>query len=332
MLATSAATTALLAGGARAARPDEPCGPVEASRQLGSDWQQAVEELRRQLAHMPASDCRGVRLAVEQTTEGAAEGVRVVATASDGSRAERTVRTPESLLATGLGLVMSIPRAAPETSPPAASAPTAAAASMPAPPRAQREAPSAVAPPATAPPHRVGLWLGFEAGGRVGVPAAITMVDLEAHAAISIDRWVLLVFIRDAPAGLYAEQGVDADAYQEAGAGLGVGRRFDIGSASLDVALEPSLVATRMEVDVPPGSEGNGYHGSDVELRMGALLRMSLPVATGWRLTLSADTDVSPGNLATPMRIELPAGVPGSTPTFPAWTTGLRVGATGALL
>jgi hypothetical protein len=326
MLASSAATTALMTGGARAARADEPCGRVEASPQLGADWQRAVEELRRQVARIPASDCRGVGLTVDPAAEGAAEGVRVVATASDGLRTERTVRKPESLLATGLGLVMSIPRAATEPSPPAAGAP------VPVQPPPQPEAPLAVAPPATTPVHHVGLSLGFEAGGRVGVPAAITMVDLEAHAAVTIDRWVLLVFIRDAPVGLYAEQGVDADAYQEAGAGLGVGRRFDVGSASLDVALQPSLVATRMEVDVPPGSEGNGYHGSDVELRIGALLRMSLPVAPGWRLTLSADTDVSPGNLANPVRIELPAGVGGSSPTFPAWTTGLRLGAAGALL
>jgi hypothetical protein len=327
-MASSAASVALMASGAHAARADEPCGRVEASAQLGPDWLAAVEDLRRQLARIPAADCRGVRLSIDP----AAEGVRIAATAGDGARAERTVRRPESLPATGLGLVMSIPRAAPEEPSPPRGEEVSGHPAPAQPSPGSRAAPPSTPSPAAPSPHRIGVWLGLEAGGRVGVPAAITMVDLEAHAAVTIDQWVLLVFIRDAPAGLFAEQGVDADAYEEGGAGLGVGRHFDVGSAAIDLALEPSLVATRMEYDWPAGSETGGYRGNDVALRLGALLRMSLPVATGWRLTLSVDTDVAPGHLANPARIDLPAGVPGPAPAFPAWTTGLRVGAAGALL
>jgi hypothetical protein len=161
------------------------------------------------------------------------------------------------------------------------------------------------------------------------------MIDVEVHADVVIDRWLLFLSFRDVPVGLFAQQGVDADAYQEVGAGLGAGRRFDLGLATLDVAFEPALVATRMEYDYPPGTEANGVQTTDVELRVGAVVRMGLPLSRTLRLTLTADTDLAPGNLTNPARIGPPSGVvlSGGEPTpFPAWTTGLRLGATGALL
>jgi hypothetical protein len=161
------------------------------------------------------------------------------------------------------------------------------------------------------------------------------MVDVEVHADVIIDQWLLFLSIRNVPVGLFAQQGVDADAYQETAAGLGVGRRFDLGLATVDLAFEPSLVATRMEYDYPPGSESNGYQGNDVELRVGGVVRLGLPLSRSWQLTLTADTDLAPGNMTNPVHIPVPSGVPappgGPTP-FPAWTTALRIGAAGALL
>jgi hypothetical protein len=182
--------------------------------------------------------------------------------------------------------------------------------------------------------HTVSVWAGASAGARVAVPGAITMVDVEVHADVIIDQWLLFLSIRNVPAGLFAEQGVDADAYQETAAGLGVGRRFDLAQATLDLAFEPSLVATRMEYDYPPGSESNGIQGNDVELRVGGVVRLGLPLSRSWQLTLTADTDLAPGNVTNPAHINLPAGVPmpAGGITFPAWTTGLRLGVAGALL
>jgi hypothetical protein len=326
ILAGSAASAAIAFGSA-AAHADERCADVESAGGLEPVWASALADLRRQLTEMPAADCRGVALTVERVPE----GVRVVATARDGGRAERIVQRPASLVATGLGLVMTIPRdesaarPPPPAPPPAPSPPSPSLAVQPAPP-----------PPApAAPAHTVGVELGVEAGGRVAVPGAITMIDVEVHAGVILDQWLLFLSIRDAPLGLFAQQGVDADAYVEAAAGLGVGRRFDVGLATFDVALVPSLVATRMEYDYPPGSESNGFQGNDVELRLGALVRMGLPLSRTWRLTLTVDTDLAPGNLANPARISLPSTItapPGEPTPFPAWTTGIRLGATGALL
>jgi hypothetical protein len=312
---------------------------------LSPEWRDAAKELGEQLARIPSADCRGIALTVEPAPGGA----RVTAVSSDGARTERTVSAPASLVATGLGLAMSVPRDKAEPSSPASARAEAApapgpvtqgqAAGAPAAGRGPVEPPTPPAPPradvprdATRPGHRIALSVGFEAGARVAVPGAITMVDLEAHATIAIDRWVLLVFVRDAPGGVYAEQGVDADAYQESGAGLGVGRRVEAGGATFDLAVVPSLVATRMEVDIPPTSEVGGYHGNDVQLRVGALARMSLPLTRGWTMSVSADTDVAPGNLTNPARIEVPASVAGQVTPFPSWTTGVHLGVSGALL
>jgi hypothetical protein len=147
------------------------------------------------------------------------------------------------------------------------------------------------------------------------------MADIEGRIDLWLDRWLLFATFHDSPVGLQSNQGVDQDAYREAGAGLGVGRRLALGTAALDVALVPSLVAMRVEADLPQ-DEG----ASDVELRIGANVRLSLPLSRGWFLSITADTDIVPNGLTSALRVD-PLPVP-----FPSWTGGLRLGASGALM
>lgn len=79
---------ALGAGGWREARRRARACRRAAS--LSPAWADAVRELERELAQLPGTDRQPQTLSIER----APEGVRIVATARVGRRAERTVRTP----------------------------------------------------------------------------------------------------------------------------------------------------------------------------------------------------------------------------------------------
>jgi len=180
--------------------------------------------------------------------------------------------------------------------------------------------------------------LGFAVGGRVAAPTSILTLDVEAYANVLLGPWLLLASIRDVPTGLVASQGIDEDAFREVSAGLGFGRRIFAGGATIDVAVQPALVAMQMEYDFPPGSRPSSVHGGDVEFGLDAIVRMSLPLSKSWAFTLTIDADVMPSNLASPARLDAPqgalTGITGGSipPAFPALTSGLRLGASGVLL
>ncbi len=166
----------------------------------------------------------------------------------------------------------------------------------------------------------VSVWLGVAVGARVGVPSTVSMVDVEARADLRIDRLLLFVSFRNVPVGFVAGQGFDGDAYHESSIAFGAGRSFPIGPDRLDVAIAPSLVTMRLSKDSPVHARAD-----DVELRVGASARLSVPLSPNWHLTLAADTDVIPDFLRSEERIE-------PLPAFPSWTSGVRVGVTGAVL
>jgi hypothetical protein len=329
-----AATLAVAFGGARWAVAGEPCARVEASAELPPAWAEAVRELERELARLPSADCRRVTLSVDPLPA----GVQVVARASDGRRAARTVHQPDALVSTALGLVVTIPEApadaVPPPVPPAATpAVTTAPVTPAAPPTTPAPAQAPPAPRASAPaivvtsPRTVSAWLGLSGGGRVGEPASITMADVEARFDLLLGNWLLMATFRDAPFGL--SRGTDEDAYQEIDVGLGVGRHVPLGTSALDVAVAPSLVAMRLEDDITDASgRTHDVVASDVEFRIGASVRLALPLARAWRLTLTLDSDLAPGLLTSSVHVDpLPDAVP-----FPVWTTGLRIGASTELL
>ena len=307
-------------------RADEACARVVVPQALAPRWASALDELRRQIALLPASDCRPMTLSVEP----ADEAVVVVVTTADGRHTKRAVLRPESLVATALGLLLTIPAEAPSEAPaPPAAPPTVPVPTPPLQRRAVDTAPTAHAPA----PQALALWAGLAAGVRLTAPTAVTVFDVEARVDVMFDRWCLMSTLRSALASCLSGQGVDCDVYNDVSLGVGVGRRIRAGVAAVDLGFEPSVVWMHMEYDVPGALEAESVAGSEVALRLDASARLAVPLAEGWALTLTVDAGLAPAMLGT-TRLELPANVAtaAAPPPFPAWTGGVRIGASGALL
>ena len=311
------ASLALLAGAPRVARGDAECARVSASTELAPAWADAVADLKRQLAAIPSAESQPLTLSIEPV----ASAVRIVALADDGRRVERRVGQPAMLVPIALGLVISIPA---DPSAETAAPQTTASASPPAPPSPSAVEPAPPAPvpvaPSPMPSHATAVRLGVALGGRFGVPSTISMIDLEARADLRVDRLLLFASFENVPFGFVSGQGLDADAYRESSIALGLGRTIPVGSCALDLAGAPSIVTMRLSRDAP-----NHARADDVELRVGISARLDVPLSKSWDFTITADTDVIPDALRSANRID-------PLPAFPAWTSGLRVGASGALL
>jgi hypothetical protein len=276
---------------------------IRAAADLTPEWANAVLQAQRDLAASDEIDC--VDVWVEPSPDGR---LRVVATASDGRRAERFVWRRSALTPTIFGLVASIPAEATDE-PPAASHPSWA------------WVPAPVSVDARGAPSRppVEVWLGLAAGMRVTQPAVFEMLDFEGRVDVVVRAWSLFGSLRYSIA-LRGPTPTSSE-YSEADVGVGVGRRISLGATRLDLGFIPSLATTRLEDD-----DETGLHGTVVEFRVGASIRWSVPVNPFWRLTVAADTDLSPEGLRRPVRVEP------DLPPLPAWTGGVRVGASGELL
>ncbi len=159
----------------------------------------------------------------------------------------------------------------------------------------------------------------------------MAMIDVHAFGEILLNRWLLALSLGGSPTAITAAQGLDDDAYREVSASLAAGRHLDLGGPSLDIAGSVSIVAMRMEYDYPDGHETSG---NDVELGVGALARLDLPLSREWALTVSVDTRVLPGDAFSPTTLDVPAGEANgpAVPPFPVWSAALRVGAMAELL
>jgi hypothetical protein len=311
------ASLAVLTGTARGAWAQEPCARLEAPPDLPTKWLDAVAELTRSLAELPHAQCRPLTLVLD-LADGTA---RLTAQTEDGQRAVRVVAQPSMLVPIALGLVLAgVPDATKDDgspTPPTTAAPRAtfSEVTLPAPSRATE--PSDANMPSA---HPVTIWLGIAAGGRIGVPSSISMVDVEGRVDLRVDPLLLFVAFRNVPVGFVAGQGLDGDAYHESSIAIGVGRTFPLGRVLLDLSIAPSLVTMRLSKDAPTHARAD-----DVELRVGASARISVPLWPNWRLTLAADTDIIPDFLRSVERID-------PLPAFPSWTTGLCLGVSGAVL
>ena len=176
------------------------------------------------------------------------------------------------------------------------------------------------------------IWAGLTAGVRLTAPTAVTVLDVEGRLDVILGRWLLLSTIRSAVVSCLPGQGLDCDVYEDVSFGVGVGRRVRAGSAAVDFGVEPSVVWMHMEYDVPGGSEAQSVAGSEVALRVDASARLAVPLSESWALTVTIDAGLAPTMLQT-TRLEIPADLAGlpAPPPFPAWTGGVRVGASGAL-
>ena len=291
---------------ADAGAPEAPCGRVEEPANIPAAWAAAVAELRAQIARLQASECQPMVLTLTVAPDGGA--AHIAATTSDGRRAERDVGRPEALVATGLGLLMSIP-STPTPTPTATPTPT----------------------PAAAPPRPTSVWLGLDVGGRATAPTTMAMIDVHAFGELLLDRWLIALSLGGSPTAVTAAQGLDDDAYREVSASLAAGRHLDLGGPSLDIAGDVSIVGMRMEYDYADGRETSG---NDVELGIGALARLDLPLSREWALTVSVDARVLPGDAFSPTSLDVPAGETSGAvlPPFPVWSAALRVGAMAELV
>jgi hypothetical protein len=305
------------------ARADEPCARVEAPKELSPAWAGAVADLRRQILQLPASDCLSLTLSLEPLQR----GMRIVAMTSDGRSTERTVERSESLVAIGLGLLMTIP-GEPSATPQVVVTPPASVSGGP-----QAGLPG-MAPAIATGARTTALWAGISGGIRLTAPTLLTVLDIEARADILFDHWFMLVTVQSALLSCLGQQGVDCDVYNDVSAGAGVGRRFPLDGPALDVAFEPSLVVMHLEYDGTSGGDGQTARDTEVVLRLDVSARLAVPLDRHWFLTVTFDGGLAPSMLATPTRLELPVGAaPGvKAPLFPAWSGGVRLGAAGALL
>jgi hypothetical protein len=258
-----------------------------------------------------------------------ANGVRIVAVTEDGRRAVRNVRHIEALAPTALGLLMTISEVSADDS--SFSTPAAVTRA-----RARGDASTAVGAVRPAVVHsNVGLWAGLSGGLRITAPLLLSVLDVEARADILFDRWLMLLTLQSALMSCLGQQGLDCDVYNDVSFGAGVGRRFPLGGPDIDIAIEPSLVVMRIEYDLTPEAEAQAVEGTDVVMRFDVSVRLAVPLVRRWVLTLTLDGGVVPTLLARPTRLDLPPGTAIGAeppPAFPAWSGGLRLGASGALL
>jgi hypothetical protein len=319
---------AVAAGVTLAVNPDagaaEPCARLLTPTALPRPWTAALEDLARQIAALPASDCRPVTLVIAPSRE----GVRIDVTAFDGGHTSREVLGPDGLVATALGLLLTIPAPLP-ADPASTTKPTLAATTIPTPTRPPTPTPD----DAPVSPRVLAVWAGLATGVRLTAPTGVTVLDVEGRLDVMLGRWMLLPTVRSALVSCLGQQGIDCDVYNDVSFGIGVGRRFFAGTAAVDVAFEPSIVWMHMEYDVPGTGEDESVSGSQVALRLDASARLAVPLGPSWAFTLTIDAGLAPTMLQT-TRLELPpnAASDAAPPPFPAWTGGVRVGASGALL
>jgi hypothetical protein len=290
---------------------DPPCASLilDTPADLDASWTDAVADLRVVLTReLTPAECASLQLAISRSPSG---GIIVEAQTRDGRHALRAVAYPRALLPVVLGLIASDAPEAPSQRPLAQEA-------TPDP----HETPDFSPPPGTsvANNHRVGLSVGFSTGIRAGLPTDVVMADAEMRADVSVQGWIILASVRYVPIAAAPGLTPDGDAYVETGLGLGIGRQAKWGRHSLDLTATPSLVFVTMETDSPTEKEAGL-----TQFRINAAARYGYALRKGWRFTVTLDSEVAPSSLVRP---EYPD--PALRPV-PAWTAGLRLGATASL-
>ena len=288
---------------------------LELSDDLSPTWREAGQQLRTELVASDAP-CVSATLLVTPATGGA----RLSATTPDGRHTERVLTRVATLVPTALGIVASLPPDPPSKAVPApAPAPEEEIIGTTSAPADVDTKETRVPLPRDPAPQ---VWVGASAGARVAGPTLLGMMDVEGHVGLDSDRWLVLASFRYGTS--FGESAVSTDdTYYELVGALGVGRRFPIGSSSLDILLLPALSSASLDdnddQDGPPGH-------ARIEGRIDTLLCWWTGFRDGSRVSLSVDGDLAPYGIFRGVRTQ------GREPVMPVWTAGIRLGASGRIL
>ncbi len=303
-----------------AAQPSARCTTVTLSGTTPDEarWQSAVAALERVVAGL--GECPTLALEWAPAHGGASLVLRAVA--PGGLETARVVTEPDALVPIALGLLAGAPHE--PSSPRGASGPAAASRSEAAadePPRSSPVEPRATSPIASALPF--GATIALTGGARVTGPTLFWMLDLELRADVRIRDWIVLLNFRYAPVGASpGNVALDDDSYNEVAVGVGIGRRFALGGAAIDLALTPSLVTVGMESDFPADNTA----ASASQFRLNASARWSTPLGDRAAFVMVLDAELAPQALAAQVKLDP------HLPPLAAWTAGLRLGASADLL
>lgn len=298
-------------------RADGPTGcaavTMSVSDELPVAWRQAADGVRAQLAELEPSECIASSLRLVMN-DGA---VDVVATRPDGTRAQRRVARPGSLLPIVMGLVVSVPE------------PSAIDADSSSADGAALEIPDIIAPPdvamdaapvqdvlaGVAAESPVLLDVSLNVGARLVEPTRVATLETELRIDVIVRRWLVFAGLRYAPIGESIE-GLNV-AYEEFALALGVGRRLSLGRLAFDAAFAPVIAFSSIDDDQ--------VSGAGTQLRLAAQTRLVVSLGRSIGLGLMLDGELVPNRLAKPYRPD-----PG-LPPLPSWTLGSRLGVVGTL-
>jgi hypothetical protein len=296
---------------------------VEVSPALRSEWLEGAEELRSTLARdLKGPACIPVALRVEPSSSGAVVRART----ADGRETVRPLANPQALVPVVFGLLASAPAEVPATPFPAESQ-NAASATHPPPSANVEEDPLDVpefpvqrAVKSTSAPA-VHVAIGLSTGVRAGVPTDVIMWDSELRVDVALHDWLIFALMRYAPLGAISGVAADTDAYEELGLGFGAGRRWSWGRQVLDITASPSAVFVNEEVDSP-----TEVSGEVAQLRIAGAARYGYEIGSGWRFTVTLDTEIAPSSVIKERRADR------ALAPVPMWTAGLRLGASAGVL
>jgi hypothetical protein len=236
--------------------------------------------------------------------------LELVVESGDGRRASRTLQTEAELLRASDALLTLPPAPNASASPPSPAPPS------PAPPPSPLEFPPKEQP-ARITPASAHFEFGLGAQARLGGSPLFLGGGLTGFADVVQGAWLIQVSTHASITTGRLSEPTLSDYYLAATAiGVGVGRRFEFESTSLDALLSPEIVLETQDAD--DGDRDVNATASDVRLDLSG--RWSGPRRSPWRAFGSLDLEVSPAHV----RHQRSGG--DSLPPFPSWTCGLSVG------
>jgi hypothetical protein len=273
------------------------CGALKLSVLLPTDpkWDTATARLTSHLRSFVDLD-RCARVTVRPDARGAI--LRI--TTSDGRETQRHVETVDELLLAAEALLVL---------PPAPQGHGAKNSALELPPNERK-------PPA---PNSTSAHVELGAGGslRFGGGPVYAGGGVSAFGGFALDHWLLTMAARVDLADGFVSQGTPTDFKMRSTAvSVSVGRRLDVGLASLDALLGANVVLESQDAD----DGDREIHGAAEDFRLGVALRVSGPRSATIRAYAVGDFEGSPSRVRSNKYIDH------SLPILPWWSSGVAVG------